>query len=241
MRSVSRGSLRALPVVLALIVGAGAPLAQEAGGADKVEALKQSLHAGMEAIRKYEWVETTTVSIKGEEKTSKQSRCYYGADGKVQKIPMDTGQGGSQQKDPPGLRGRIVKHKKEDMTEYAEDAQALIKQYVPPDPAKIQAAKDAGNLSITPLDSGKVQLRFRDYIKDGDALSITLDPATNHLLGVQVDSYLKKPEDAVTLDVTMNTLQDGALYASEIVLNGESKHLRVDVQNTGYTPHEPGQ
>ena len=43
----------------------------------------------MGSARKYEWVETTTISLKGEEKGKKQNRCYYGADGKVQKISID--------------------------------------------------------------------------------------------------------------------------------------------------------
>ena len=36
--------------------------------------------------------------------------------------------------------------------------------------------------------------------------------------------------DAVTLDVTMNTLEDGALYASEIVLGGEEPDLVLDLE-----------
>ena len=71
-------------------------------------------------------------------------------------------------------------------------------------------------------------------------LSVNVDPTTNQVLGLQVASYLKKPDDAVTLDVTMTTLQDGALYASEIVLDGESKSIKVNIQNTGHRPYEAG-
>ena len=84
-------------VVAAATLGFGAilqaqqPPAQAAGGGtqDPVAALKQSMQQGMAKIRQYEWVETTIISLKGEEKARKQNRCYYGTDGKVQKVSLD--------------------------------------------------------------------------------------------------------------------------------------------------------
>ena len=84
-------------VVAGLTLGVGAilhaqqPPAQAAGGGaqDQVAALKQSMQQGMAKIRQYEWVETTIISLKGEEKARKQNRCYYGTDGKVQKVSLD--------------------------------------------------------------------------------------------------------------------------------------------------------
>jgi hypothetical protein len=50
-----------------------------------------------------------------------------------------------------GRRGRVkakaVENKKEDMKDYMERAAALVQQYVPPQPADIQRAKDAGKVS----------------------------------------------------------------------------------------------
>ena len=66
------------------------PTQAAAGGAqDKVAALKQSMQQGLAMARQSEWVETTIISLKGEEKARKQNRCYYGADGKVQKVSLD--------------------------------------------------------------------------------------------------------------------------------------------------------
>jgi hypothetical protein len=50
-----------------------------------VGALKATLAASQATLRQYEWIETTVVSLKGEEKSRKQQRCYYGADGTLQK------------------------------------------------------------------------------------------------------------------------------------------------------------
>ena len=59
------------------------------GQPDPVAALKQSIGEGTKKLAQYEWVETTVIKLKGEEKGRTLNRCYYGADGKVQKIPMD--------------------------------------------------------------------------------------------------------------------------------------------------------
>jgi hypothetical protein len=62
-------------------IGTGAILHAQA---DQVAALKQSLQQGLAKARQYEWIETTVISLKGEEKARTQKRCFYGPDGKVQ-------------------------------------------------------------------------------------------------------------------------------------------------------------
>ena len=88
--------------------------------------------------------ETTVISLKGEEKSREQKQCYYGADGSLQKVDVSE----SPQEEKRGLRGRVVARKKAELTDYMKQAVALVKTYVPPDPAKIQAVKDAGNVSL---------------------------------------------------------------------------------------------
>src|SRR4029450_10334300 len=56
---------------------------------ERVAALKQSMQESQTKIRRYEWIETTIISLKGEEKGRTQKRCYYGADGKLQKLPIE--------------------------------------------------------------------------------------------------------------------------------------------------------
>ena len=235
-------------VVTAAAIGVGVKLhAQQppaqpaAGGAqDQVAALKQTMQQGMALARKYEWVETTIISLKGEEKARKQNRCYYGADGKVQKISLDPapaaapatggGRGGGR------LKQRIIENKKDEMQEYMGRAAALIHAYVPPNPAQIQTAKEAGRIVINPQADGKVRVVISQYLQPGDALTIDLDAAANRLLGLSVNSYLDKPEDAVTLAVQMTTLPDGALYASQTTLDAKAKNITVVIQNSGYRP-----
>ena len=232
----------AVLVMSSLAQAQQAPPAAAGGKADAVAALKQSLQQGLAKAKQYEWVETTIISLKGEEKARKQNRCYYGADGKVQKIPIE--QPAAQEKPQAGRGGRrggalkekIVENKKDEMQEYMAKAAALIHSYVPPKPEQIQAAKDAGRVKATPQAGGAVSVAISEYVQPGDALTIGLDPAAGKLLSLAVNSYLDKKEDTVTLDVKMNTLADGALYAAETKLDAKAKNITVVIQNTGHRP-----
>ena len=66
-----------------------------------VATLKQNLAESQKRLRQYEWVETTAISLKGEEKSRKQQRVYYGADGKLTKLPI-----GEPPAQRPARRGR---------------------------------------------------------------------------------------------------------------------------------------
>jgi hypothetical protein len=221
----------------------GAQQPPAAGQPDPVAALKQSIGEGTKKLAQYEWVETTIIKLKGEEKGRKLNRCYYGADGKVQKVPMD--QPAPQEQEQSGSRrGRrggavkqkVVENKKDEMQEYMQQAAALIHSYVPPAPAQIQAVKDGGRLSANPQPGGKVRLEMKQYLKPGDSLTIDLDTAANRLLGLGVNSYLDKPDEPVTLAVQMNTLPDGALYSAQTVLDATAKNIEVVITNSGHKP-----
>ena len=228
---------------LSAALGAQQPGAQPASGQDRVAALKASIQEGLGKARQYEWVETTIISLKGEEKARKQNQCYYGADGKVVKVSLDQPkQEAAQKSGGRGGRGgklkqQIVENKKDDMKEYMERAAALIHQYVPPAPEKIQTAKDDGRVKVSPPAGGQVQLAISSYLLSGDALTLDLDAAANRLAGLAVNTYLDKPEDAVTLAVQMATLPDGALYAAQTTLDAKAKNIRVVIQNSGHRLH----
>jgi hypothetical protein len=151
--------------------------------------------------------------------------------------PQDSGGRGG--KRGGRVKNAIVENKKDDMKEYMERAAALIQQYVPPAPEKIQAAKDAGHVKAVPQAAGAVQLAIASYLQPGDALTLDVDTATSRLLGLAVNTYLDKPEETVSLAVKMNTLPDGALYAAQTTLDAVAKNIRVVVQNSGHRPVNP--
>jgi hypothetical protein len=221
--------------VLFVLAGAGAGLAQQPAPDERVAALKQSLAQSQAQLRSYEWIETTVVSLKGEEKSRKQNRCYYGADGKVQKVPVAAPAAQSGGRKTRGIRKRVAEKKKAELTDSMKRAVNLVHMYVPPDPGLIQRSKDAGKASIHMLEAGKrARLEFRDYLEDGDSLGIELDLATNSLLGLAVSSYMGSPEEPVGLDVRMASLPDGTGYPARIVLDVKAQKLSVTVENSGY-------
>jgi len=223
-----------LSILLVLLCAAacGAAQAQQQGAAERVDALKAGLAASQAALRHYQWIETTNVSLKGEVKSSVQKRCYYGADGVLQKVEVSAA---PQAAPPPGLRGRIAANKKEELTTYMQSAVALVKTYVPPDPVKLQAVKDAGDVSLQLAGSGtEVKLAFSNYEKSGDSLDVSINLANNQMKGISVASYLDDPSDAVNLGVIMSALPDGTQYASQTTLDAPAKNLTVVVQNSGY-------
>jgi hypothetical protein len=219
---------------------------QPAGGQapDRVAALKQSMATSQKQLRQYEWIETTIISMKGEEKSRKQQRCYYGADGKIQKLPIDSGQAAAPAKESGGGRRRgggkvkesIVENKKEEISDYMKEAVALVHQYVPPNPELIEKSKAAGKVATKPGAAGQVGLDINDYLKPGDRLTVNLDSANNRLLGINVASYLEKPDDVVTLAVQFATLPDGTNYNAQTTLDAKEKNIRVVIQNSGHRP-----
>jgi hypothetical protein len=225
-------------VALTLLL-AGAVLAQDApqGGA---AAVKESLAQNQAKLRAYSWVETTQVSLKGEVKKQEQKQCQYGADGKVQKTPI----GGApapakQQSGDSGKRGgrlkkKVVENKVDDMKDYMERVVALVHEYVPPDPQKIQTAQSAGNVSAQPSGAA-LNLSVKNYVKPGDLLAIGFNTATKQLASYNVQSFVEKPkEDDVTLAVTFATLADGTSYPQQILLDATAKQIQVKVTNSGY-------
>lgn len=206
--------------------------AQQPTAAERAAMLKATMAASQAVLKQYEWIETTVVSLKGEEKSRKQERCYHGADGGVQKVELNST---PEPKSKRGLRGKIVEAKKEELTDYMKSAVALVKTYVPPSPASIQAAKDAGNVSIEVLDPGKrARLNFKNYEKPGDNLGVEVDLTSNRPLGLKVSTYLDDASDAVTLDVRMGQLGGGTVFPANVTLNAIAKKLTVAVENSGY-------
>jgi hypothetical protein len=218
-------SKRSALFLYALSVGLGFSIVSTTSAQDpaavqeRIAAVKQSLATSHQALRQLEWIETTTVTIKGEQKAQILKKCYYGMDGKLQKVPIL----------PPGGE------KNEKLADFAESAVALLQRYVPPDPALIQRAVDHGKISIKVLDPGRsAALVFSDYILPGDSLSVALDLTKNSITSCSVATYLEEPKDSVTLNFGFGSLVDGTTYPANITLTAPSKHLQVAVENSGY-------
>ncbi len=229
---MKRTALGRATVILALMVAAG-PAAEAQDLQQKVAAAKQAAASNQQSLRSYSWLETTEIAVKGEVKNSKVQSVRYGPDGKVQKTVVEASP-------PPdtkrGVRGRVIEKKTGEMKEEMQAAGALVQQYVPPSPEKIQAAMAAGKVTITP--GAATALRIADYVKAGDALTLTLAQGKG-IQQIAVDSYLETPDKAVTLDVQMQSLPDGTNYPGTIVLAIPSDNIQVRISNSNYQKVAP--
>jgi hypothetical protein len=202
----------------------------------QVAALKAILGQDKAAMAKYSWTETTQIAVKGEVKKVTHNACHYGPDGRVQKTPMDDeqpaqggGGGGRQGK----LKQRVVAKKvgelKDDMTAIAE----LVHQYVPPDAERTQEAVKAGNASASPADGARA-ISFVNYVKQGDKLSIEIDPATSRIRRLVVSTYHEGPDDPVSFIATFDVLGDGTGYMRQTQLDSPKRQVRVTITNAGH-------
>jgi hypothetical protein len=198
----------------------------------KVAALKESAAANQQRLRQYQWTEVQQMTLKGEAKPEQQFMCQYGPDGKVQKMPM-----GPPPEQPSGgrLKQKMIEKKKAEMQDYVADVKDLLAEYLPPNPQKIQAAMQAGNVSISrDAAAGLVNLVFKNYAQPGDQMTVAFDPAAKKIANVNVNTYTGQTKDAVTLMVNFSTLPDGTNYAEKTVLNMAAKQMVVTTLNTNY-------
>ncbi|HYL68006.1 MAG TPA: hypothetical protein VEX69_02480 [Candidatus Limnocylindria bacterium] len=220
-----------LVIIGALGLAATLPaFAQDSDMQQRLAAVKQAMAENTRRLHQYQWTETTQLTLKGDPKPAKQNLCQYGPDGQVQKTPI-----GPPPEEPSGgrLKKRIIEKKKEEMQEYMGDVKSLLGMYVPPDPQKMEQAKQAGNMSLNPAGQ-VVNLIFKNYAQPGDQLTLTFDPNARKVVAVSVNTYMGEAKDAVTLQVQMASLPDGTNYTQQSVLNATAKQLQVTTTNSNY-------
>jgi hypothetical protein len=198
---------------------------------EKLMALKQNQANNKQKLAQYTWTETETISIKGEVKDTKVYTVQM-VNGQQQKTEVS-----NQAAQQGGRQGRLKKHvvqkKKEEFQEYGQQISALAKQYTTPNPDALMKAKQAGNISLTP-GQGTVALVIKNYVKQGDSVTFTLDPQSRQLQNVRVASYLNDPKNAVTISAEFAQLPDPTNHVAGTLINGESKQLTVNEQNSNY-------
>ena len=224
---ISRRLMTISAVTLAIATPA---ISQNSELQQKIMAVKQAAAENKQKLHQYQWVETTQLTLKGDAKPPTKNSCVYGPDGKVQKTMI-----GPPPPPPSGgrLKQKIIANKKEEMKDYMQDVKAVLGMYVPPDPQKIQAAYQAGKVSLNPV-PGAVNLVFTDYAQPGDKMTLSFNSATKKITSLNINTYMGEKKDAITLRVQMANLPDGTSYESQTVLNATAKQLAVTTTNSNY-------
>jgi hypothetical protein len=219
-----------LTIVAFCLVGICA-FAQSQQLEEKLMALKQNQAANKQKLAQYTWTETETISIKGEVKDTKvyTVQMVNGQQQKTEVSNQAAQQGGREGR----LKEHVVQKKKEEFQEYGQQISALAKQYTTPNPDALMKAKQAGNISLTP-GQDTVALVIKNYLKQGDTVTFTLDPQSKQLQNVRVASYLNDPKNAVTISAEFVQLPDSTNHVASTLINGESKQVTVNDVNSNY-------
>ncbi len=222
-----RRSLFALaaPLVMAATTasagGAPAPTPEARAASEKViQALQHDT-----AIHAYQWTETMVVMVDGKEKESVVNACSYNAEGKVARSPETTRAASA--KGVPGTKAEL--------DSYLKSAVALMREYVRPDPAKLEACQQAGHVTVAVQEPGRrVKLDFKDYSKPGDDLALIVNPGTNQIVSLAASTYMVNAVDRAEIHTEMSQLPDGTGYPSRIQFDTPGRQLGVNVTNSDY-------
>jgi hypothetical protein len=225
-----------IPVALfltGLFVYTTPSMAQDASLAQKVQQVKQLMLANKQQLSHYTWQMQETVSVNGGVKEQSVYQIQLGPDGQQVRTliaqPVAPSSGGRQH----GIIHRV----KEDFKAYAQQVGALAKSYSPLNPAKIQQLYARGSVTVkSPGSPGYSTIRISNYLKQGDAIALTLRNNPKTLTSIDVYSYLAQPSDFVTMQVRFASLPDGTRYASTTTVNGQSKNLTIVDRSMNFTP-----
>jgi hypothetical protein len=218
----------------------GMAVAQNPELQQKIAEVKQAAAANKQALAQYTWVETTTISLKGEQKKQEHSQVRLGPDGKPQKQSLDPPAQPAPSDAGGGRGGRVKEHvvekKKEEYKDYADQIKSLIQQYLPPEKEMLEQAAQKGNIALSPQPGaeGQYKLAITNYVKQGDNMTLLFDKARKSLAGVTIASYLDDPKDAVNVTVTFTSEPSGLNHISSETINGVSKQLTIAIQNSNY-------
>jgi hypothetical protein len=227
---MSHAAARSIAMGMVALAAALPVFAQDSAVQERLAAVKLAMSLNAQALHQYQWIETTQVTLNGDQKPPTQASCQYGPDGKVQKTPIGS-------PPPPGggpLMRRMIEKKEAELKQYMGDVKGVLALYLPPDPQKMEQAKQAGNLSVNPVPPSGVNLVFNNYAQPGDQMTLSFNTAAKKVASLSINTTMGASQDPVTLQVQMASLPDGTNYAQQTILNAVAKGLVVTTTNSNY-------
>lgn len=232
--TTTRDAIALTTTIILAVLGFGTAtvsVAQNQQMVDKLMTLKENQTANKQKLAQYTWTETETISLKGDVKDTKVYQVQM-VNGQPQKT-LVSNQQAAQSGREGRLKKRVVDNKKEEYQQYGQQIGALAKQYTTPNPEALMKAKQAGNVSLQP-GAGTASLVVKNYIKQGDSITFTINDQSKQLQSVNVQSFLNDPSDAVTISAQLAQLPDGTNHVASTSINGVSKQLTVNDVNSNY-------
>jgi len=223
---------RKLAVATAVTVLTAVTFVQAQQVAQRAAEAKGVMAKNEESLRRYTWLETTTISVKGDAKLQEMKTCSYAPDGTIKREllpgPATTAREASNGFKPVGPAVDPA------MRTLIDRAVAVLRQYVPANIDKVVAAEKAGNLA-TQSTASATTLTVKNYLKSGDTFVIALDSPPTGIRTYNVRSYIDKPkEEDLTLVVTYGRLADDTRYPEQAVLEMPAQKIQVKAVSSAY-------
>jgi len=188
-------------------------------------------------LKEYNYLQKTEIFYKGESKGIKMARVHFDSvTGEKIVEPMDSPaaetqpENGGRRRLLGQVKERKIEEKKDEMKDYIERLTGLMQQYLPPNSDRVKAAMSRA--LMTPPSNGVAKITLPDYLKSGDKMVLSVEPATKALTEVAVNSTLDN--DPVSFQVNFNKLPDGTNYPSLTSIDSPAKELRIQVTTSDY-------
>lgn len=216
----------------ALLLLAILAFATAAGAQQPTAAMMTGMAANARQLRQYTFKQRAETYHKGELKNTKIDEVHYNASGERVTVPLDE----QRTESAPHLRGpgsrliaKKIEEKQEEMKEYIERLTALTSRYLAPEPAKFQVAMAAAEVTVG---GSQLRIRLRDYVKDGDTMTMSFDSMTNRPTKTEINTTL---DDApVSIVLAFDQIHEGPKYPGKTVVRADAKQLEVRIFTYDY-------
>jgi len=215
--------------LLLMVVTAIAAVAQQQN-----TALMSGMEANAKQLRQYTFKQRTETYHKGELKNAKVDEVHYSVSGERVSIPLNEQKAESEApRRGPGHRviAKKMEEGKQKMKEYVERLMSLTSRYLSSDPEKMHAA--LANAEMTTGGGSKLlRLKIQDYVKAGDTMTMSFDPATKRPMTTEVSTSL---DDApVNIVLAFDQIREGPSYAGKTIIRSAEKQLEIRIMTYDY-------
>jgi hypothetical protein len=179
-------------------------------------------------MHQYTWNCRTELFINGELKDNRLELVSYGFGNQLTHSILND-QGASL---PRGfIRRRVAEREKKEVEEYLGGLRGILNQYTLPTAGKILDFMMQARIT-GPDQNGLITLSGNNVVAQGDSLSISVDPLSHHIRGMQINTLFQGNQ--VSVQATFKTLMGGLTYMAYAEVSIPAKSMTLQVMNFNY-------